>query len=201
MEMVDSAEGPEAGHGATASGLSHDVGLRARSLRLQRQLTLDELSTLSGVSRRMIALLEAGEANPSLGTLDKLSRALGVDFGSLVVSRTAAPFEPGQAHRLEPVWEDGRGSSARLLVSHSGVGRAELWQWELVPGARYDAEADPPGAEEVIVLSSGQLVVEVGGEQLQLAEGGYLRLPSDRPYAYANPGARPARFVRVYLAT
>src|SRR5487761_1533861 len=82
MEMVDSAEGPEAGHGATASGLSHDVGLRARSLRLQRQLTLDELSTLSGGSRRMIALLEAGEANPSLGTLDKLSRALGVDFGS-----------------------------------------------------------------------------------------------------------------------
>lgn len=182
------------------SALSQELGARARSLRLQRQLTLDEMSARSGVSRRMIALLESGEANPSLGTLDKLARALNVDFGSLVTSRVTAPFEPGQAQRLAPVWEDGRGSTARLLVSYAAMPRSELWQWELVEGARYDAEADPAGSEEVIVVSLGLLVVEVGGEQLELPEGGYLRLQSDRPYSYLSPGPGPVRFVRVFVA-
>lgn len=183
-----------------ASALFQAVGVRARALRQERQLTLDELSARSGVSRRMIALLEAGDANPSLGTLDKLARALGVDFGSLVVAQPAAPLVPGTAQRLDPVWEDGRGSSARLLVSHSGAARAELWQWDLVAGARYPGEADPPGSEEVLVVSAGRLAVEVGGERLELSEGGYLRLPSDRPYAYLNPGPGPVRFLRVFLA-
>jgi len=180
--------------------LSRAVGERARALRQERRLTLDELSTRSGVSRRMIALLEAGEANPSLGTLDKLARALGVDFGSLVVSPPAAPLVPGTAERLPPVWEDGRGSSARLLVSRSGMARAELWQWELVPGARYEAEPDPPGSEEVLVVWSGHVVVEVGGNRLELGEGSYLRLPSDRPYAYLNSGEGLARFLRAFMA-
>lgn len=183
-----------------ASGLFQAVGVRARALRQGRQLTLDELSARSGVSRRMIALLEAGEANPSLGTLDKLARALEVDFGALVSARPALPLVPAAAQRLEPVWADGLGSSARLLVSRSGMSRAELWQWELAPGARYQGEPDPPGSEEVLVVSSGGIVVEVGDEQLALGEGGYLRLPSDRPYAYVNAGPALARFVRVFLA-
>jgi transcriptional regulator with XRE-family HTH domain len=184
-----------------ASALLQAVGTRARSLRHDRHLTLDELSARSGVSRRMIALLEAGEANPSLGTLDKLARALGVDFGSLVTFHTAAPLVPGEGEGVEPVWEDGLGSSARLLVSRAGTARAELWQWELVAGGRYQGEADPPGSEEIIVVSSGDLVVEVGGQHLELGDGGYLRLPSDRPYAYVNAGPAPARFVRVFLAS
>jgi transcriptional regulator with XRE-family HTH domain len=106
-----------------SSTLLQAVGLRARALRLQRQLTLDELSSRSGVSRRTITLLEAGDANASLATLDKLARALGIDFGSLVVARPAAPFVPEVAQQVSPVWEDGLGSSARLLVSHPQVGR------------------------------------------------------------------------------
>ena len=183
------------------SAVLQEVGERARALRLAQQLTLDELSARSGVSRRMIALIEAGEANPSLGTLDKLARALDVDFGSLVVAHRAAPLVPEVTSRLSPVWEDGVGSSARLLVSHGRAGRAELWQWELAPGARYDGESDPPGSEEVIVVSAGKMVVEVGGDRIEVAEGGYLRLPSDRPYAYSNPGPRPARFVRAFLSS
>ena len=182
------------------SAVLQDVGERARAVRLGRQLTLDELSARSGVSRRMIALIEAGEANPSLGTLDKLARALDVDFGALVVAHRAAPLVPEVTSSLSPVWEDGVGSSARLLVSHGRASRAELWQWELAPGARYDGEADPPGSEEVIVVSSGALVVEVDRERLDVTEGGYLRLPSDRPYAYLNLGSAPARFVRAFLS-
>jgi glyoxylate utilization-related uncharacterized protein len=145
----------------------------------------------------MITLLEAGEVNASLGTVDKLARALGTDFSSLVVDRPIAALAPESYKDVAPVWEDGHGSTARLLVSRPASGTIELWQWELAPGARYQAEADPPESEELILVSSGDLVVEVGGEHFDLATGGYLRLPTDSPYAYANEGATTVRFIRV----
>ena len=182
---------------AKSSVLLRAVGQRARALRLARQLTLDELSARSGVSRRTITLLEAGEANASLATLDKLARALGTDFGSLVVDRPVLPFVPEVSGEVAPVWQDALGSSARLLVAHAAAASIELWQWELGPGARYQAEADPPGNEELILVTSGELAVAVGGDAVALHPGGYLRLPSDRPYAYSNPSQSATRFIRI----
>lgn len=145
-------------------------------------------------------MFEAGETNASLGTLDKLARALGCDFADLVVPRRAGPLVPEQAGAQQPIWEDGRGSSARLLVARSMVATTELWLWQLVPGSRYEAEADPAGSEEILLVRSGRLVAEVGGQEYPLRAGQYLRLPSDAPYAYRNPGRRPVQFLRVILA-
>ncbi|MGC8627851.1 MAG: helix-turn-helix domain-containing protein [Acidimicrobiales bacterium] len=197
--MVGTQEEVATASSAAPLALARAVGKRARAMRQEHRLTLDELSARSGVSRRMIALVEAGEANPSLGTLDKLARALGTDFASLVVARPVAPLVPEASQDVTPVWEDNLGSSARLLVSHRGAATVELWQWELAPGARYQGEADPPGSEEMILVSSGRLVVEIGEERLALGLGGYLRLPTQHPYAYLNPGRSMARFVRVVV--
>ncbi len=182
------------------AALFQAVGVRVRSLRATRQLTLDELSARSGVSRRKIALLEAGEVNPSLGTLDKLARALGTDFVSLVAARPVASLVPKSSQDVAPVWEDERGSTARLLASRPGAGTTELWQWELVPGSRYEAEPDPPGSEEMVLVSTGRLVIEVGADRFSLTSGGYLRLPTDQSYAYANTGRDNVRFIRLIVS-
>ncbi|MDA8309226.1 MAG: XRE family transcriptional regulator [Actinomycetota bacterium] len=170
-----------------------------RTRRLALRLTLDELSARSGVSRRMITMLEAGETNVSLGTLDKLARALDVDFATLVAVPPVPPLTPEATRSVEPVWEDGRGSAARLLDSRSSARVVELWYWELAPGARYEAEADPPGSEELLLVHAGRLVAEVGDAAYTLDEGEHLRLPTDRPYAYGNPGQKTVRFTRVVV--
>lgn len=144
-------------------------------------------------------MLEAGETNASLGTLDKLSRALDCDFYTMIAGQPLAPLSPEAARQVAPLWEDEMGSTARLLVSHPGASTTELWQWLLAPGARYEAEPDPPGAEEIILVTSGAIAVEVGDRRYPLAAGGYLRLPSDVPYAYANDGDEEAAFIRVIV--
>lgn len=144
-------------------------------------------------------MLEAGETNASLGTLDKLARALDLDFAALVAVRPLPALTPEATRSVQPVWEDGRGSSARLLDSRASARIIELWHWELVGGARYEAVADPPGTEGLLLVDSGRLVAEVGGARYSLEEGQYLRLPSDRPYAYMNPGRKLVRFTRVVV--
>ncbi len=185
--------------GSTASVLLQAIGDRVRGRRLDQHLTLDELSARSGVSRRMITMLEAGETNASIGTLDKLARALGLEFATLAAVRPVPPLVPETTRAAPPAWEDGAGSTARLLDSRSGARVVELWQWELVGGVRYDAEADPPGSEELLLVHAGRLVVEVDDQRFVLRAGEHLRLPTDTVYAYVNPGRRTVRFERVVV--
>lgn len=142
-------------------------------------------------------MLEAGETNASIGTLDKLARALGLDFATLAAVRPVPPLVPETMREVAPTWEDGNGSTAHLLDSRSGARVVEFWKWELAGGARYDAESDPPGSEELLLVHTGRLVVEVGDNRYPLRAGEHLRLPTDSPYAYVNPGRRVVRFERV----
>lgn len=198
-EAVKEAAKEAAPQAPASSELFKAVGLRVRALRQDRHLTLDELSVRSGVSRRMITLLEAGQANASLGTLDKLAQALGTGFGSLALPRSPAPLVPAGPADIAPIWEDASGSSARLLASYPGAGQVEIWHWDLAGGASYQAEADPPGTEEVVLVATGRLVLEVGGERFTLSAGAHVRAPTDGGYSYSNPGATPTYFVTVVL--
>ncbi len=189
-----------AGTAASASAeLFRSVGSRVRALRQERGFTLDELSVRSGVSRRTITLLEAGQANASLATLDKLARSLGTGFVSLVLPRPPAPLVPVVPAEVAPIWEDQLGSSAKLLATYPGAGQLEVWHWDLMPGASYQAEADPPGTEEVVLVARGQLALDVAGEHFALGSGAYVRVPTDRGYCYSNTGRSLTSFITVVL--
>ena len=58
--------------------LARTIGARVKQERQSRQWTLDQLATHAGVSRRMVVNVEQGTVNPSIGTLLRLSDALGV---------------------------------------------------------------------------------------------------------------------------
>ncbi len=60
------------------------IGVRVKQERLARRWTLDRLAEAAGVSRRMVVNVEQGAANPSVGTLLRLSDALGVGLPALV---------------------------------------------------------------------------------------------------------------------
>jgi transcriptional regulator with XRE-family HTH domain len=59
------------------------VGLRIRQLRKENRLTLRQLALGCDLSANAISLVERGEVAPSIATLCKLSRALGVSAASL----------------------------------------------------------------------------------------------------------------------
>ena len=54
------------------------IGDKIRELREKRKLTQIELAKLAGISNTYLSDIERGRVNPSLKTLDKLARALGI---------------------------------------------------------------------------------------------------------------------------
>lgn len=169
------------------------VSQNIRRLRQHAQWSQSTLAERSGVSRRMLVAIEAGENNVSLTTLDRLAEALGVAFSDLIQK----PDNRDPAHINELAWAGVHpGSKAVLLASAHASSEVELWEWRLEAGEQYVSEADPPGWSEQLFVFAGVLTVVLGETPQQLAAGAFLMYPSDQPHAYRNEGPEAVQFMR-----
>ncbi|MGL3198811.1 MULTISPECIES: helix-turn-helix domain-containing protein [Curtobacterium] len=170
------------------------VGANLRRLRSGAGLSQAALAERSGVSRRTIINLEAGDANVGLTTLDQLAGALGSSFTDLV----AAPSAP-RASINAVAWRSGPGT-ATLLGSAPARDEAQLWSWTLGPGQTYQAEPDPDGWSEMLVVTAGRLVVAQEDQTVELRRGDHAIYSSSQRYSYRNVGDEPAAFIRVVVS-
>ncbi len=76
--------GPTRDAAARAEAGRVGLGLRLRSLRHGAELTLLELSELSGVSRTHLSDMERGNRLPALDALDRVCSALGLHVADLL---------------------------------------------------------------------------------------------------------------------
>jgi len=60
------------------------MAARIKAFRERRGLTQEQLSAKSGVGRSHLARLETARQDPTLSTLEKLAKALGVKVGRLL---------------------------------------------------------------------------------------------------------------------
>ena len=60
------------------------MAAKLKALRARQGLTQEQLAEKSGVSRTYLARLETGRQDPTLSTLEKLAKALGVKAGRLL---------------------------------------------------------------------------------------------------------------------
>ncbi|HMH31191.1 MAG TPA: helix-turn-helix transcriptional regulator [Methylomirabilota bacterium] len=67
---------------------SQKLGKRLKQLRLESGLTQEKLSIATGLSQTYISGVENGIRNPSIKTLDKLAKALGVSISDITNFKT-----------------------------------------------------------------------------------------------------------------
>jgi transcriptional regulator with XRE-family HTH domain len=63
---------------------SRAIGDRIRTERVRRRITQEQLHLGAGISRNALQLIEAGRHNPTLYTLLRIARVLGVPLRDLV---------------------------------------------------------------------------------------------------------------------
>lgn len=151
------------------------------------------LAEASGISRRMIVAVEAGDANISLSSLDKLAAAMGVGFVDLVRD----PDRSSSADINEVTWRgSGPASAGVLLGTAPAAHETQMWLWSLEGGERYDAEPDPQGWHEMIFVTEGVLTLTVGGAEKDYPAGTFAIYSSAQDYSYANRQTGIVKFIR-----
>lgn len=177
---------------------SKSGGNEVRRRRQAAGLTLQEFADASDLSRRMLGAIELGKANPSLATVGKLADGLQTELLTLLRSHRSGAVVVNTPHASRDDWASSDGSRATLAVVSSKRPPVEVWDWTLVPGDGYNAEPDPEGSEEMILVIEGMLSLTVDTALVgRLGAGASARLASDRQYSYRNDEAVPVRFIRI----
>lgn len=178
-----------------AAALATTIGGRVRDERQARRWTLDQLAVAAGVSRRMLINVEQGAVNPSVGTLLRISDALGVGLPALVDQPQRATLTVVPRGRGAVLWSGDSGGRGVLLAGTRPPDVLELWDWTLHPGERHTSEAHSAGTREILQVQQGTLVVEVADRTATLRVGDAASFAGDVEHHYANTGTGPARFV------
>lgn len=177
-----------------AAALAAVIGARVKKERQSRRWTLDQLAKGAGVSRRAVVNVEQGTANPSVGTLLRISDALGIGLPALVESPGLKPVKVTRRGEGAALWTSESGGRGVLVAGTEPPDVLELWDWTLGPGDRHVSEAHTTGTKELVQVQEGTITVEVADQSVTLDADDAVAFPGDVEHSYSNPGKQPARF-------
>jgi len=171
-----------------------ELGPHLRSLRTARGLTLRELAQRAGVTESFLSQAERGVATPSIASVRRIARGLGLSIADLF-----AEVEPAglvvRASERRRITYPGLGAVDEFLTRGKG-GRLQVIMSTVEPGGGtgeepYTHESD----EEVLIVLEGALDLWVGDERFHLEAGDAITYSSRVPHRNTNPGPGVARLL------
>jgi len=187
-----------AGDELGAAELGRRVAENLRQWRKSRNMSLEDLSRASGVSRAALSQIETCKSNPTVGLLWKIAVGLGVPFSELIgeSSGSVTVLRRRDTQVLRSV--DGKFESRPLAPA--GISPlVELYELRLAARAVHASEPHAPGTRELLVVLGGVLRLRVADEVHELATGDCIAFQADVPHAYENPGGSEARYHNVIV--
>ncbi len=170
------------------------IGQNLRTLRKVKNLTLRQLSDISGLSTALLSQIERGNANPSVNSLRKLADSLGTAVRYFFDDGTDNAFVTRKDARK--ILEMGSGVSIHLLSQQTAPSLEVLLNTYEVNACTGDDLYTHNGEEFAIVLE-GTLQVELGSEIIILEAGDCISYGSTIPHRISNIGSTPAKAIWV----
>jgi transcriptional regulator with XRE-family HTH domain len=168
-----------------------DVGERLRTLRRFRRCTLQTVAARSGLSESFLSQVERGRSNASIASLRRIAGALGVTMADL--------FEPDVIPRTQVLKRDDRPAlqfgilGRKLLLTPRPLHHLEVFHGELEVGGSTGEEPYAHGdSEELFLVLSGTVQLELGGELFELEHGDSIDYRSSTPHRVVNTGPERA---------
>jgi transcriptional regulator with XRE-family HTH domain len=175
--------------------LEQAIGIRIRTLRQEKALTLDDLAAASGVSRAMISRIERAEASPTASLLARICAALGLSLSAFFAEEGQA--SPLARRQEQQVWRDPETGYIRRSVSPPGTASdIDIVEVEFPAGARvsFPPHASAHGMTQHIWLFDGELEMTAAETVYRLRPGDCLFMPVGEGHVFHNPGHAPARY-------
>ncbi len=160
------------------------VGNRIRELRAKRKMTQQQLADRADIPRATLATIEKDESNPSLAAVYKIAVALDCTIDDLLETHH---------DRVEVIlketmgrFESGDGLYRAITISPQGSPSISQQLFELDPDSTYHGKPHPPGSEEYLHITRGELVLEIANEDTILREGDSAHFRGNVKHSYHN---------------
>ncbi len=169
--------------------LNQKVCERLRALRKKQSWTLEQLASLSGVSRSMLSQIERGSANPTLGIAFRIAQAFGLSLGDLVDSSSPATrIDVIRSDDHNYLFRDDENCRIRTLSPLHLEKETEFYELLLKPNGKLESSPHFEGAREFLTVQKGQLKLTAGDEVSELGRGDSAHYPADVTHKIENIG-------------
>ncbi|MGD0623293.1 MAG: XRE family transcriptional regulator [Thermodesulfobacteriota bacterium] len=193
-----------------------NLGERIREERRRGKLTLEKLSQKTGLSKSFLSQVERGLAQPSVSSLKKIARELGISVVDLFAGETdqqnrfgfpptvskngpkyAEDFQVVRTNRRKSLTLPGSKVSYDLLTPDLNR-QLEVMYMRIDPGEQSGEEpmVDLPGEKFGLVLK-GTLEVRVGEEVQHIRAGDSIYFPAHFPHSWRGMGKEPIEVIWV----
>ncbi|MDI2588916.1 XRE family transcriptional regulator [Psychrobacillus sp. NEAU-3TGS] len=159
------------------------VGNALKKIRKEKQLSLEDLSELTGVSKLTLGNIERGETNPTLGMLWKISKGLSIPLMALFARESNVNVSrAGQGLRIagdlktwimEPIFQN-------------ASNEIEMCRTYLQPNSTYHPEKHHQNTTEIVTVMSGKITISVNEESYELNEYDSISFRADSIHSYTN---------------
>lgn len=178
--------------------LSHNVSVNLKRIRQSKGMSLDQVAEQTGVSKSMLAQIEKGTANPSLGVLGKITSGLRIEFQTLIDPPRqdyclVTPKEMVPTKELEGqyrVW---------TCFPFEDSQSVEVYRIDLEPGGTYTSGSHGERTREYISVTEGILTIECHDHTQEICREQVYKFETDQPHVYRNPGTQPVSFICFFL--
>jgi len=164
---------------------------RMKQLRKKRGWTLEQLASLSGVSRSMLSQIERGGANPTLTVAYRIAQAFGLTLGELV-DEAGVPrsrIEVSRADDRQALFREDEQVRIRTLSPLSAEKDVEFYELLIRPGGTLESAPHFSGTREFLTIEQGSARVWSAGQSQELSRGDSAHFPADVEHKIENTGS------------
>lgn len=180
------------------------LGERIRALRLQRQLTLQDLSGLCQVSVAMLSHIERGRATPSIRVLDRIRLALDVQFGAFFEEDSqVVPAPEGRIVTRageRPVLRFEETGLVKELLSPGRGSQLEMMVLRLDRGGHSGEEPWRRLGEKCGLVLEGSFELTLNGESYALRRGDAFQFDSAMEHRFRNTADGESQILWIILS-
>lgn len=173
-----------------------DIGQALHRLRIQRNLTQEELADRCELSKGFISQLERNLTSPSIATLTDLLECLGSSLRAFFAESAEEKIVFSQSAMFEKADEGELRGKLTWLVPNAQKNQMEPILVDL--GPRGKTHLIPPhDGEEIGYVLSGSIELVHGGQVYRVRRGESFCLHPQENHFIRNPLGRSARFLWV----
>ncbi|MEY8001976.1 helix-turn-helix domain-containing protein [Clostridium sp. Mt-5] len=161
------------------------IGKNLNNIRKQKNLSLDKVALLTGVSKAMLAQIERGNSSPTVTTLWKIATGLNVSFSYFMEEKFSEVIYVTY-NDIKPIIESDKKMRVYPLFPYDNKRRFEIFTIELQPRCNHESPPHNDGLEEYIIVNRGELEMIIGQDVYKLKCGDAIRYLANKPHCYRN---------------
>ncbi len=178
--------------------LSHNIAINLKRIRKAKGMSLDVVAEQTGVSKSMLATIEKGDANPSIGVLGKIMSGLRIDLQDLTQAPQNSTYLV-DVEKLEPTKSVGGQYHVWTCFPIADNRSVEIYRIDIEPGGIYESGSHGERTKEYITMLKGVLTIVLDEGEYKVEKEQFFRFEADQPHIYVNNGTEKISFISFFV--